>query len=140
MTRRFNKLSRTMDDAYHDFKSKSNQLSRAMDDAYHDFKSRLFRHVSEVQAADRKKRDEIRGINRHNEARIAALDFGMMRLTRELEETKGKLRAAEAKLKATESKLKLAESKLKPAEKIAVNWKRKYEALKKSLQSALTEG
>jgi septal ring factor EnvC (AmiA/AmiB activator) len=77
-----------------------NKLSNKMDDAYHDFKSRLFQQVSERQEAVDKRLAEVGARNQQLEGIIASLDEDVAKLTKELEETKSKLKAAEQTLSA----------------------------------------
>jgi hypothetical protein len=72
-----------------------NELLHKMDDTYHDFKSRLFKQVSEMQAADAKKMAQIGARYQQAEEIIATLDKDVAKLTKELEETKSKLKTAE---------------------------------------------
>jgi septal ring factor EnvC (AmiA/AmiB activator) len=77
-----------------------NKLLHKMDDTYHDFKSRLFQQVSERQAADDKRLAQVGARNQQLEGTIASLDEDVAKLTKELEETKSKLKVAEQALSA----------------------------------------
>ena len=72
-----------------------------MDDAYHDFKTNLFKQLTEAQKVDRKRIAELGARCNSLERIIAELDEDVAKLTKELEETKSKLKAAE---KAAEKK------------------------------------
>lgn len=77
-----------------------NKLARSLDDTYHDFKTRVFQQVSEAKKADEKRIADLADKCQKHESIIASLDEDLEELTNELEETKSKLKVAEEALAA----------------------------------------
>ena len=77
-----------------------NKLARSLDDTYHDFKTRVFKQVSEAKKADEKRIKQLADKCQQHESIIASLDDKLEQLNKELEETKSKLKVAQEALAA----------------------------------------